>query len=56
MEDKGRWGGEGNWGKLEGEVNHERLRILKKNLRDLKERGVGAWGKRLVCIRDRMEA
>ena len=25
MEDMGRWRGDGSWGKLEGERNHERL-------------------------------
>ena len=31
---------------MEGEVNHERLRTLKNNLRVLKGRGVGGWGSR----------
>ena len=31
----------------------ERLWTLENNQTALKERGVGAWGKRLVCIRKR---
>ena len=38
MEDMGSWRGEGSWGKLEGEVNHERLWTLKNDLRVLKGR------------------
>ena len=44
MEDKGRWRGEGSWGKLEGEVNHERLWTLKNNLKGLKGWGEGGGG------------
>ena len=33
--------GEVSWGKLEGEMNHERLWTLKNNLRALKGQGVG---------------
>ena len=44
----GRKRGEGSWGKLKGEVNHERLWTLKNNLRVLKGRlgepGGGYYG------------
>ena len=52
MEDKGRWRGEGSWGKLEVEVSHERLWTLKSNLRVLKGWGVGGWGNQVVGIRE----
>ena len=42
MEDMGRWRGEVNWGKLEEEMNHERLWSLRNKLRVLEGRGV--WG------------
>ena len=42
-EDKGRWRGEGSWGKLEGKMNHERLWALKNNLRVLEGQGLGGW-------------
>ena len=35
-ENMGRWRREGSWGKLEGEVNNERLWTLKNNLKGLK--------------------
>ena len=54
-EDMGRWRGEGSWGKLEGEVNHERLWTLKNNLRVLKGRGLGAWRNQVVGIREGMD-
>ena len=50
MEDMGRWRGEGSWGKLEGEVNHERLWTLKKDLRVLKWRGGRRLGYQVVGI------
>ena len=40
----GRWRGEGNWGKLEGKMNHERLWTLENSLRVLKGRGGGKLG------------
>ena len=40
----GRWRGEGSWGKLEVETNHERLWTLKNNLRTLKGWGGGRLG------------
>ena len=46
MEDMGRWRGEGSWGKLEGEVNYERLWTLKNNLRVLKGLGWEVGGTR----------
>ena len=39
-------------GKLEGEMNHERLWTLKNNLRVLKGRGVGSWGIQVVGIQE----
>ena len=54
MEDMGRWRGEGSWGKLEGEMNHERLWTLKNNLRVLKGRGVGGWVSLVVGIMEGM--
>ena len=39
-------------GKLEREVNHERLWTLKNNLRVLKGRGVRGWGNQVVGIRE----
>ena len=44
--DMGRWRGEGSWGKLEGEVNHERLWTPKNNLRVLKGPGWEVEGAR----------
>ena len=46
----GSWKGEGSWGKLEGEVNHERLWTLKNNLRVLEGRAVGGWVSLVVGI------
>ena len=40
------------WGKLEGEVNHERLWTLKNNLRGLNWRGCGRPGYQVVGIRE----
>ena len=40
----------GSWGKLEGEVNHERLWTLKNNLRVLKWWGSGRLGYQVVGI------
>ena len=50
MEDIGRCKGEGNWGKLVGEMNHERLWTLKNNLRVLKGREVEGWVSLVVGI------
>ena len=44
MEDKGRWRGEGSWGKLEGEMNHKRLWTLENNLSGLSGLKVGVSG------------
>ena len=41
MEDIRRRKGKVNWGKLEGEMNHERLWILRNKLRVLEGRAVG---------------
>ena len=41
MEDIGRKRGEVSWGKLEGEMNHERLWTLRNKLRVLDGRRVG---------------
>ena len=40
----GRWRGEENWGKLEGETNHERLWTLRNKLGVLEGRGLGGMG------------
>ena len=37
---------------MEGEVDHERLRTLKNNLRGLKRQGMGGWGNQVVGIRE----
>ena len=39
---------------IEGEINHERLLTLKKNLRVLKGRRVGGRGSQVVGIREGM--
>ena len=49
-EDMGTWRREGSWGKLEGEMNHERLWTLKNNLRVLEGRAVGGWVSLVVGI------
>ena len=43
MEDIRRREGKVNWGKLEGETNHERLWTLRNKLRVLGGRRVGEW-------------
>ena len=41
----GRWRGEVSWGKLEGETNHERLRVLEgRDVGGLGEPGGGYYG------------
>ena len=44
MGDFGNWRGEVIWGKLEGEMNHERLWTLRNNLRVLEGQGGGRLG------------
>ena len=40
----GRWRGEVSWGKLEREMNHERLWTLRNKLRAMEGRGHGGLG------------
>ena len=47
----GRWRGEVNWGKLEGETKHERLWTPRNKLRVLEGREVG-WVSLVVGIKE----
>ena len=51
-EDMGRWRGEGSWGKLEGEMNHESLWTLRNKLRVLEGKEVGGWVSLAVGIKE----
>ena len=51
-EDMGRWRREGSWGKLEGEMNHERLWTLGMKLRVLEGRGIGRWVSPVMGIKE----
>ena len=52
MEDIRRRKGNMNWGKSEGEINHERLWTLRNRLRVLEGRRVGDWVSLVVGIKE----
>ena len=54
MEDIRRRKGKVNWGKSEGEMNHERLWTLRNKLRVLEERGMEGWVSLAVLRRARI--
>ena len=51
-EDIRRGKGKVNWGKSEGETNHERLWTLRDKLRDLEGRWVREWVSLVVGIKE----
>ena len=53
-EDMGRWRVEASWGKLEGEMNNERLWTLGIEWRVLEGTGLGGWVTLVMGIKEGM--